>query len=202
MFEEASAVLDASTNLSPATFSMAFSGLVFSAVRQSATVCWDWLLAVRQSATGCWDCQHSNCVAADEVQDVSNARTQNVQVVTHSFSNRGQPEACKVFTASACASVEVWLVMQPCCCILWLLVADRSGMSHRPAGTGGGLTAKDALGNDVRQSAWIKTHQPGDHSLVQGLKSDATYLIGMPSQPAHTLLGEPKASLLPFSNLW
>lgn len=47
----------------------------------------------------------------------------------------------------------------------------------RPAGTGGGLTAKDALGNDVTQSAWVKSHQPGDHSLVQGLKSDATYLI-------------------------
>ncbi len=49
---------------------------------------------------------------------------------------------------------------------------------NRPAGTGGGLTAKDALGNDVRQSAWVKSHQPGDHSLVQGLKSDPSYLIG------------------------
>ena len=37
-------------------------------------------------------------------------------------------------------------------------------------GGGGGTVAKDALGNDVKQSAWLKTHAAGDHSLVQGLK--------------------------------
>lgn len=47
----------------------------------------------------------------------------------------------------------------------------------KPAGGGSGLAAKDALGNDVKQSSWLKTHPPGDRSLVQGLKSDATYLI-------------------------
>lgn len=50
----------------------------------------------------------------------------------------------------------------------------------KPAGGGSGLAAKDALGNDVKQSSWLKTHPPGDRSLVQGLKSDATYLIGTP----------------------
>lgn len=49
-----------------------------------------------------------------------------------------------------------------------------------PQGSGGGgagLTAKDALGNDVTQAGWLKTHQPGDHSLTQGLKGDPTYLV-------------------------
>ena len=30
--------------------------------------------------------------------------------------------------------------------------------------------AKDALGNDVIASEWIKTHGPGDRTLTQGLK--------------------------------
>ncbi|GAB5030989.1 cytochrome b6-f complex iron-sulfur subunit, partial [Nannochloropsis oceanica] len=44
-------------------------------------------------------------------------------------------------------------------------------------GAGGGLVAKDALGDDVKVSGWLATHQAGDRSLVQGLKGDATYLI-------------------------
>ncbi|QDZ17729.1 rieske iron-sulfur subunit of chloroplast cytochrome b6-f complex [Chloropicon primus] len=44
-------------------------------------------------------------------------------------------------------------------------------------GGGGGLTAKDALGNDVTSKGWLATHQPGDHSLTQGLKGDPTYLV-------------------------
>jgi cytochrome b6-f complex iron-sulfur subunit len=49
-----------------------------------------------------------------------------------------------------------------------------------PAGTGGGgggVVALDALGNTVTESGWLSKHKPGDRSLVQGLKSDATYLI-------------------------
>jgi cytochrome b6-f complex iron-sulfur subunit len=41
---------------------------------------------------------------------------------------------------------------------------------------GGGVVAKDALGNDVTISSWTKTHLAGDKSLVQGLKGDPTYL--------------------------
>lgn len=52
------------------------------------------------------------------------------------------------------------------------------------AGAGEGLPAKDALGNDIKASEWIKTHPPGDRSLAQGLKSDATYLIGAPRPAA------------------
>jgi cytochrome b6-f complex iron-sulfur subunit len=48
---------------------------------------------------------------------------------------------------------------------------------HRVAGSAGGQAAKDAAGADVKESAWLKTHQPGDRSLTQGLKGDATYLI-------------------------
>merc|ERR1711918_129648 len=44
-------------------------------------------------------------------------------------------------------------------------------------GGGGGIPAKDALGNDTTVDSWTSTHQPGDRSLVQGLKGDATYLI-------------------------
>jgi len=41
----------------------------------------------------------------------------------------------------------------------------------------GGQSAKDALGNDVKSSEWLKTHSVGDRSLTQGLKGDPTYLI-------------------------
>ncbi|KAL4444226.1 hypothetical protein ABPG75_011963 [Micractinium tetrahymenae] len=44
-------------------------------------------------------------------------------------------------------------------------------------GGSGGQVAKDALGNDIKASAWLATHQAGDRSLSQGLKGDATYLI-------------------------
>lgn len=47
----------------------------------------------------------------------------------------------------------------------------------KAAGGGDSLAAKDALGDDVKASAWLQKHQPGDRSLTQGLKSDATYLI-------------------------
>ncbi|KAL6143805.1 hypothetical protein ACLB2K_054500 [Fragaria x ananassa] len=49
-----------------------------------------------------------------------------------------------------------------------------------PPGSGsgsGGQTAKDALGNDVIASEWLKTHGPGDKTLTQGLKGDPTYLV-------------------------
>ena len=44
-------------------------------------------------------------------------------------------------------------------------------------GSGGGVTAKDALGNDVKASEFLASHQPGERSLSQGLKGDPTYLI-------------------------
>lgn len=44
-------------------------------------------------------------------------------------------------------------------------------------GAGGGITAKDALGNDVVVSDYLTTHKEGDRSLVQGLKGDPTYLV-------------------------
>ena len=47
----------------------------------------------------------------------------------------------------------------------------------KPGGSGGGTTAKDALGNDVTASGWLAGHPEGDRSLVQGLKGDPTYLL-------------------------
>ncbi|MEM6449422.1 MAG: cytochrome b6-f complex iron-sulfur subunit [Cyanobacteria bacterium P01_D01_bin.105] len=44
-------------------------------------------------------------------------------------------------------------------------------------GAGGGVTAKDALGNNVNASAFLEEHNAGDRVLVQGLKGDPTYLV-------------------------
>ena len=50
-------------------------------------------------------------------------------------------------------------------------------MPVRRSGGAGGETAKDALGNPVKANEWLQTHPAGDHSLVQGLQGEATYLI-------------------------
>lgn len=42
---------------------------------------------------------------------------------------------------------------------------------------GGGVVAKDELGNDVVASKFIANHQVGDHVLAQGLKGDPTYIV-------------------------
>jgi cytochrome b6-f complex iron-sulfur subunit len=44
-------------------------------------------------------------------------------------------------------------------------------------GAGGGLVAKDALGDDVTVAGWKASHSAGARELVQGLRGDATYLI-------------------------
>jgi len=44
-------------------------------------------------------------------------------------------------------------------------------------GSGGGLVAKDALGNDVKVDQWIKDHPPPGRALAQGLKGDPTYIV-------------------------
>lgn len=44
-------------------------------------------------------------------------------------------------------------------------------------GAGGGVVAKDALGNDVKLSQFVAEHNVGDRVLVQGLKGDPTYLV-------------------------
>ena len=46
-----------------------------------------------------------------------------------------------------------------------------------PPGTGGGsggVTAKDALGNDIKAKEYLAAKPAGDRSLAQGLKGDAT----------------------------
>lgn len=44
-------------------------------------------------------------------------------------------------------------------------------------GAGGGIVAKDAVGNDVTKTSWLANHNVGDHSLTQGLKGDPTYIV-------------------------
>ena len=50
-----------------------------------------------------------------------------------------------------------------------------------PAGAGGGgsggLVAKDAIGDDVKATAWTAKYGANDYHLVQGLKGDAHYLV-------------------------
>lgn len=48
---------------------------------------------------------------------------------------------------------------------------------RKAGGAGGGVVAKDALGNDVKKADYLKSHPAGSRQLVQGLKGDATYLI-------------------------
>lgn len=45
------------------------------------------------------------------------------------------------------------------------------------SGTGGGVIAKDALGNAIAAGDFINTHNPGDRTLAQGLKGDPTYIV-------------------------
>jgi cytochrome b6-f complex iron-sulfur subunit len=42
---------------------------------------------------------------------------------------------------------------------------------------GGGVTAKDALGNDIIVSKYLASHPAGDRTLAQGLKGDPTYIV-------------------------
>ncbi len=44
-------------------------------------------------------------------------------------------------------------------------------------GAGGGVTAKDALGDDIIVSEYLTDHPAGDRSLAQGLKGDPTYVV-------------------------
>jgi cytochrome b6-f complex iron-sulfur subunit len=37
-----------------------------------------------------------------------------------------------------------------------------------------GVSAKDALGNDIFAKPYLESHPAGDHNLAQGLKGDAT----------------------------
>lgn len=44
-------------------------------------------------------------------------------------------------------------------------------------GKGGGVIAKDALGNDIVISEFLGDHLAGDRTLAQGLKGDPTYVV-------------------------
>jgi cytochrome b6-f complex iron-sulfur subunit len=44
-------------------------------------------------------------------------------------------------------------------------------------GAGGGVIAKDALGNDIVASQFLASHNVGERTLAQGLKGDPTYII-------------------------
>lgn len=58
------------------------------------------------------------------------------------------------------------------CCVLQHGDVDRAPLFPlcSPGVGAGGSIAKDALGNDVKASEWLKSHKKGDRSLTQGLK--------------------------------
>eukprot|EP00612_Vaucheria_litorea_P002596 CAMPEP_0171459288 /NCGR_PEP_ID=MMETSP0945-20130129/4631_1 /TAXON_ID=109269 /ORGANISM="Vaucheria litorea, Strain CCMP2940" /LENGTH=178 /DNA_ID=CAMNT_0011985275 /DNA_START=392 /DNA_END=928 /DNA_ORIENTATION=- len=43
-------------------------------------------------------------------------------------------------------------------------------------GSGAGVVARDAVGQDITFDGWLSTHSPGSRELAEGLKGDATYL--------------------------
>eukprot|EP00182_Erythrolobus_australicus_P005834 CAMPEP_0185832606 /NCGR_PEP_ID=MMETSP1353-20130828/2179_1 /TAXON_ID=1077150 /ORGANISM="Erythrolobus australicus, Strain CCMP3124" /LENGTH=178 /DNA_ID=CAMNT_0028530799 /DNA_START=146 /DNA_END=682 /DNA_ORIENTATION=+ len=47
----------------------------------------------------------------------------------------------------------------------------------KAGGAGGGLAAKDALGNDIKATKFLEKRRAGERELVQGLKGDAYWLI-------------------------
>jgi len=44
-------------------------------------------------------------------------------------------------------------------------------------GAGGGVIAKDALGNPISASEFLNTHNARERTLAQGLKGDPTYIV-------------------------
>lgn len=44
-------------------------------------------------------------------------------------------------------------------------------------GGGGGVTAKDELGNAIAASEFVEAHKKGDRVLAQGFKGDPTYIV-------------------------
>ncbi|MEM6425258.1 MAG: cytochrome b6-f complex iron-sulfur subunit [Cyanobacteria bacterium P01_H01_bin.119] len=44
-------------------------------------------------------------------------------------------------------------------------------------GAGGGISAKDALGQPINAEAFLASHTAGSRTLSQGLKGDPTYLV-------------------------
>lgn len=50
-------------------------------------------------------------------------------------------------------------------------------MINSSGGGSSGTVAKDALGNDVVASEWLKTHAPGTRTLTQGLKVLVNFVL-------------------------
>ncbi|KAK9794315.1 hypothetical protein WJX73_005934 [Symbiochloris irregularis] len=108
--------------------------------------------------------------------------------VLRSAPRRGR-KAQLVTSASAAAGAEVpspekrvimnWLLVGAAALPVTGLAVPYIAFFVPPSTGGGGdsIAAKDAAGNDVVATKWLKEHRAGDRSLTQGLKSDATYLI-------------------------
>lgn len=76
-----------------------------------------------------------------------------------------RPAGCEPLPAGA-ACLPCILAVAPAHGVSLLFLACDCSVG----GGAGGQVAKDALGNDVKKSTWLKTHPIGDRSLTQGLK--------------------------------
>ena len=87
----------------------------------------------------------------------------------------------------SCVPCAPSLQAVPCCCLQLSPTLHCSCiLTFAPcsAGSGsGGITAKDALGNDVKASSWIKKYGANSRSLTQGLK--VRILQGTQAGPVH-----------------
>lgn len=76
------------------------------------------------------------------------------------------PQPAAVFFGASLAVRHFLTLVSACVPCLFCVVCSAGGGA-------GGQVAKDALGNDIKESAWLKTHPVGDRSLSQGLKVGA-----------------------------
>ncbi|KAF7836783.1 Cytochrome b6-f complex iron-sulfur subunit, chloroplastic [Senna tora] len=71
----------------------------------------------------------------------------------------------------------------------------------RSGGGSGGTIAKDAIGNDVVATEWLKSHGPGDRTLTQGLKANcllANFLLQQSLALAHADIDDGKVVFVPW----
>jgi len=112
----------------------------------------------------------------------------NVKSLNSSKNVAARPQACKVVRMSAASGEVPDMTKRNLMNLALVGAVGLPGLSlaggyalffvpPRAAGGGGGIAAKDAAGNDIKESQWLATHQAGARELTQGLKGDATYLV-------------------------
>jgi cytochrome b6-f complex iron-sulfur subunit len=87
--------------------------------------------------------------------------------LSHDVPDMGRRQFMNLLTFGACTGVAVGALYP----FVSYFIPPSSG------GAGGGVKAKDALGNDISVSDFLAKHNPGDRTLAQGLKGNPTYIV-------------------------